>query len=151
MKMTREKLNERMQEFTASCERLGLKITHQRTEIFRIVISTENHPDALYVYNRVKKRIPTISIDTVYRNLKLLAGHGLISILGLSHENLRFDGNAQTHHHFTCVECGKICDFVSEKAAGFVVPPEAQALGKPLSFHVEVKGICVACQEKPKR
>jgi len=120
-------------------------------EIFRAVVSTEEHPDALVVYRQVKKRIPTISLDTVYRNLKLLAEHGLISILGMSQENVRFDGNIQPHHHFTCVKCGKISDFVSERIAGLEAPSEARAFGTPLSLHVEVKGICLACQEGKKR
>lgn len=147
----REEINERMNAFAAACERLGLKVTHQRSEIFRIVISTEGHPDVLSVFRLVKKRIPSISLDTVYRNLNLLAEHGLISILGMSRENLRFDGNMESHHHFSCVKCGRIGDFVSEKVAALEFPSEAEALGTPLSLHVEVKGICAACQKKVKR
>ncbi len=147
----RAKTDERMRAFEETCKRLGLKVTHQRMEIFQAVASTEEHPDALFVYRRVKKRIPAISLDTVYRNLKLLAEHGLISILGMSRENLRFDGNMAPHHHFSCMKCGRISDFVSEKVAGLEFPSEAKAFGTPLSLHVEVKGICVACQKKIKR
>jgi len=151
MAMSRGKIGERMRAFAVACERLGLKNTHQRAEIFRIVVSTEEHPDVLSIFRRVKKRIPTISLDTVYRNLKLLAEHGLISILGMSQENLRFDGNVGPHHHFTCVKCGMISDFVSENIASLEAPLEAKAFGTPLSLHVEVKGICVACQKNKKR
>lgn len=150
MAMSRAKTGERMRAFAAACERLGLKITHQRAEIFRTVVSTEEHPDVLFVYRRLKKRIPTISLDTVYRNLKLLAEHRLISIVGMSQENLRFDGNMGPHHHFTCVKCGLISDFVSESIADLEAPSEAKAFGTPLSLHVEVKGICAACQEGAK-
>lgn len=151
MTKSRAKIDERMRAFEETCERLGLKVTHQRMEIFRAVASTEEHPDARDVYRRVKKRIPTISLDTVYRNLKLLAENGLISILGMSQESLRFDGNMGPHHHFACVKCGRICDFVSEKIAGLEAPSEAKAFGTPLSLHVEVKGICLACQEDRNR
>jgi Fur family transcriptional regulator, peroxide stress response regulator len=140
-----------MDAFLEACRRRGVKITHQRMEVYRVVASTEEHPDAITVHRRVKKRIPTISLDTVYRNLKLLAEHGLISIVGMSQENLRFDGNMGPHHHFTCVTCGRISDFVSEHIAGLEAPSEAKAFGKPLSLHVEVKGICVACQKNQKR
>jgi len=53
---SRTQIDERIRSFAVTCERLGLKITHQRAEIFRIVVSTEGHPDVLSVYRRVKKR-----------------------------------------------------------------------------------------------
>lgn len=144
---TQTDISTRLHEFMAACERLGLKVTHQRLEIFRVVASTQEHPDAISVHRRVKKRIPTVSLDTVYRNLKLLASHGLINVVGLSQESARFDGNTHPHHHFACVQCGLIRDFSSESAGAIMVPGEAQAYGKPLSVHLEVKGICVACQK----
>jgi Fur family peroxide stress response transcriptional regulator len=142
-----ETLQKRMRAFLDGSGRLGLKLTHQRLEIFRVVVSTEEHPDAVAVYRRVKKRIPTISLDTVYRNLKILAEHGLISIVGMSQENHRFDGNPDSHHHFTCVKCGLIRDFTSAAAAGSAIPAEARKLGTPLSLHLEVKGICAKCRK----
>lgn len=151
MKPSRANIDERMHAFDVACERLGLKVTHQRVEIFRVVASTDEHPDVLTIFHRVRKRIPTISLDTVYRNLKLLAEQGVISILGMSQENVRFDGNLGPHHHFVCVKCGMITDFVSEKIAGLEAPSEVQALGTPISLHVEVKGICLACREGKKR
>lgn len=151
MKKAPTTLEERMQGFMEACARLGLKVTHQRMEVFRAVVSSTEHPDVLTVYRRVKRKIPTISLDTVYRNLKLLAEHGLLSIMGMSQENLRFDGNMQSHHHFTCVRCGMIGDFVSSRIDALDAPPEARELGSPLSLHVEVKGICSRCQEKAKK
>ena len=140
-----------MQGFMEACERLGLKITHQRMEVFRAVVSSTEHPDVLTVYRRVKRKIPTISLDTVYRNLKLLAEHGLLAIMGMSQENLRFDGNMESHHHFTCVRCGMIGDFVSARIDAMEAPAEAKQLGAPISLHVEVKGICTRCREKANR
>ena len=151
MKIAREMIEKRMNVFNEACERLGIKVTHQRMEIFRVVVSTEEHPDAVTIHRRVKKRIPTISLDTVYRNLKLLAEHGVISIVGMSQESLRFDGNVRPHHHFACVKCGMIRDFSSGVIGDLAMPEEAKALGKPLSLHLEVKGICAACQRGVKR
>ena len=147
----REMIEKQMQGFAQACERLGLKATHQRMAIFRVVISTEEHPDASTVYLRVKKRIPTISLDTVYRNLKLLAEHGLISIVGLSQESLRFDANMHPHHHFACVKCGMIRDFSSDAMDNLTMPAKVKAFGVRLSLHLEVKGICTACQRGIKR
>ncbi|MDX9975230.1 MAG: transcriptional repressor [FCB group bacterium] len=150
MTVPRETIAQRMNAFGKACDRLGIKVTHQRMEIFRVVISTEEHPDAVTVHRRVKKRIPTVSLDTVYRNLKLLADHGLLAIVGMSQESLRFDGNMQEHHHFACVKCGLIRDFSSGAIGGLTMPDEAKTFGAPLSLHLEVKGICATCQKSAK-
>ena len=136
----------RMRAFMEACACRGVKITHQRLEIYRELASTEEHPDADTIYRGVRSRIPTISRDTVYRNLKMLAEHGLISIVGMSHERLRFDANMGLHHHFVCVRCGLIRDFRSESLGRIEFPQEAVAFGEPLSLNVEVKGVCGTCQ-----
>lgn len=146
--MKRDAIDERMNALPAACERLGIKLTHQRREIFRAVISTEDHPDAESVYRRVRKRIPTVSLDTVYRNLRLLADHGLISVVGMSQDRVRFDGNITPHHHFTCIQCGMVRDFVSPSFSALEIPDGARAFGAPLSLHLEVKGVCTACRRK---
>lgn len=138
-------LEARMEAFMEAARRSGLRVTHQRIEIYRAVASMQTHPDADAVYQEVKKRIPTIALDTVYRNLKRLAEHGLVSIVGLSHESLRFDGNMDVHDHFVCTQCGMIRDFKSGQLAELSLPREARKFGKPQSVHLEVKGVCKAC------
>ena len=136
----------RMSAFRQGCGERGLKVTHQRLEIYRELASTEEHPDADTIHRRVRERIPTISRDTVYRNLKMLAQHGLISVVGMSHERLRFDANMGLHHHFVCVRCGMIGDFCSQHLEGIECPKEAAAFGEPVSLHLEVKGVCTRCR-----
>jgi Fur family peroxide stress response transcriptional regulator len=136
----------RMSAFRQACAERGVKVTHQRLEIYRELASTEEHPDADTIHRRVRERIPTISRDTVYRNLKMLAEHGLISIVGMSHEPLRFDANMGLHHHFVCVRCGLIRDFCSRHLGNIECPEEAEAFGEPVSVHLEVKGLCTKCR-----
>lgn len=147
MKKRYDIIETRMADFREACERQGLKATHQRLEIYRELASTEKHPDVETIYQGVNKRIHTISRDTVYRNLNLLAEYGLISIVGMSHERLRFDANMVHHHHFVCVKCGKIQDFYSPNLDAIKMPTEAKAFGTPVSLHIEVKGICAVCQQ----
>ncbi len=148
MKIARDTVEKRMAEFREACERGGLKLTHQRLEIYRELVATEEHPDAETIHRRVRKRIPTISQDTVYRNLKLLAQEGLISIVGMSHESLRFDANMGNHHHFVCVQCGLIRDFCASTIDTSTMPEEAKTYGVPVSMHMEVKGVCHNCQAR---
>lgn len=151
MTRSQEHVNARLQEFQETCKRMGLKVTHQRLEIFKAVVVTDEHPDAVTVHKRVKKKIPTISLDTVYRNLNTLAERGVLEIVGTSREHLRFDANLCQHHHFICVECGAIKDFTSEVLTGLSIPEEAKAFGMPLSLQVEVKGVCADCRKRAVR
>lgn len=138
-------VDERVRDFVDECKRRDVRVTHQRIEIFRELASTEAHPDAEAIYRRVRERMPTISLDTVYRNLRMLADQGLVAIVGMSHERIRFDANMGRHHHFVCTRCGKIRDFTSETIGALEVPDEARAFGEPRSLHVEVKGLCRDC------
>ena len=73
------------------------------------------------------------------------------SIVGLSQESLRFDGNSAPHHHFTCVKCGLIRDFSCAPMECPAMPEEAKAFGRPLSVHLEVKGLCAVCKKSAHR
>lgn len=139
---------QRMDQFMESLRRAGVKLTHQRIEIFREVLQTSEHPDAETIYYGVRKRIPTISLDTVYRTLMLLIDLGLITNLHPPHERMRFDANTNTHHHFVCTKCGMIRDF-SNPNFDMLSPPEAvHAFGLPQCAHVEFRGLCWTCAQQ---
>ena len=82
MAVSAKELQRRIEGFTALCRAEGLKVTHQRTEIYRELARTDEHPDALAIYRRVRRRIPSISFDTVYRALRLLENKGVIRRVG---------------------------------------------------------------------
>jgi Fur family peroxide stress response transcriptional regulator len=124
-----------------------VKLTHQRLEICREVAESGDHPDAETVYTGVKERVPTVSLDTVYRTLHLLLDLGLIEMVGASRESMRFDGNTAPHHHFTCAKCGLVHDFVSDEFDRLIVPADVKALGAVRKIQVDVRGICRTCSE----
>ena len=124
----------------------GLKITHQRLEIFRELAGTEEHPDAETIFRAVQLRMPTVSLDTVYRTLWMLHDLGLVTTLGPRGDGVRFDANLDRHHHFSCVRCGLVRDFESAELDGLRVPDSVKRLGAVVDAHVEVRGLCAACQ-----
>ena len=141
-----------LERFKAACGEAGVKLTHQRLEIFREVAGSVDHPDAETVYERVRGRIPTVSLDTVYRTLWLLNDIGLITTLGPRRESVRFDANLERHHHYVCVRCGLAKDFVSADLNSIQVPRAVKAFGSVITTHVEVRGLCAGCakQRHPK-
>src|SRR5438874_13676562 len=87
----------------------GLRLTRPRRLILDVVRATDAHPTAALVYRRVRRRLPRVSLATVYRNLRVLAAEGVLAERADA-GGLRFDGNAEPHDHFTCVACGRIHD-----------------------------------------
>lgn len=148
MKINNKEIEQRVRHFESVCRQEGIKLTHQRIEIFREVAQTGDHPDAEQVFQRVKNRIPTVSLDTVYRTLWLLKDLGLVVPLGSSRERTRFDANLNSHHHFVCGKCGFTRDFYSSDLDNIRLPDSVTTLGQIEATHVEVRGICQKCAEK---
>ena len=145
MKVSKHEVERRMELLKASARKAGVKLTHQRLEIFREVASSLDHPDAETVFRAVRSRVPTVSLDTVYRTLWMLSELGLVNTLGPRHERVRFDANLDQHHHYVCVRCGLARDFESAELDDIRVPAAAKAFGGVVATHVEVRGICGRC------
>ena len=85
-------------------------MTTQRTIILEELGKLKTHPTADELYRIVRRRLPKISLGTVYRNLEILSGSGLIQKIEVPGTMKRFDGEAETHHHVRCVSCGAVSD-----------------------------------------
>jgi Fur family transcriptional regulator, peroxide stress response regulator len=138
----------RLEHFKTVAKEEGVKLTHQRLEIFREVASSVEHPDAETVFRTVQARMPTVSIDTVYRTLWMLNDLGLVTTLGPRRESVRFDANLEQHHHFVCMRCGFARDFVSVELNALPIPDAVKELGSVVATHVEVRGVCESCANK---
>ena len=143
-----EVLQQRMNHLKEQFRSSGVKLTHQRMEIFREVAMSEEHPDAEKIYNSVRKRLPSISLDTVYRTLWSLLDLGLITTLGLPRKTVRFDANMKLHHHFVCTRCGMTRDFYSKELDRLKIPGSEKILETVQRTQVEVSGICMKCSGK---
>jgi len=150
MKVENNEIERRLKQFKAAAKKAGLKLTHQRIEIFREVASSVKHPDAETVFRAVRARVPTVSLDTVYRTLWMLDDLGLVTTLGPRHESVRFDANLEHHHHYICVRCGLARDFESSELNPLRIPASVKGFGSVVATHVEVRGICKRCEKARK-
>ena len=133
--------------FRELCADHGLTATHQRQVLYEVMQTMPGHPSPEEVYARVKKRIPAISLATVYKNIHLFIESGVLKEVSLHHGSLRVEMNNHIHHHMVCSRCKSITD-IEEKDLG--VLPKRQNL--PGGFQVEryaidVIGVCAACQK----
>jgi Fur family peroxide stress response transcriptional regulator len=133
------------------CRRHGIKATHQRTEILREMVSSQEHPDAETVYRSVRKRMPSISLDTVYRTLRLFEEKGVIVKMGAITDRARFDANTTRHHHFVCTQCGLVRDFYYESFNCLQAPSAVSDMGNVDSVYVELRGVCSACNAQNRK
>ena len=138
----------RVDQLSHGLREAGLRLTHQRLEIVRVIAADETHPDVETVFRAVRKRVPTISLDTVYRTLATLIERGLISRVLFTPGPARYDANSARHHHFVCTQCGLIRD-VEESDLDAMQPTAAVArIGRPDAVSVQFRGVCAACQSK---
>mgnify|MGYP001565864125 CR=1 FL=1 len=127
--------------------RHGRRVTDQRRLILEAVRGTDVHPMAEWVYRKVRRRLPRISLGTVYRNLKLLVAEGLIQELERAGFG-RYDGNTTRHHHFTCQVCRHIFDLTVPVDRAFE-RRMASRMGLEISHHrIAFYGRCRACRAK---
>lgn len=143
------RIEERLTRWKTAAKEAGVKLTHQRLEIFRELAGSEAHPDAETLFRAVRERVPTVSVDTVYRTLWLLHDLGLVATLGPRREAIRFDVNLDRHHHFVCVRCGLVRDVQSGELDAVRVPDSVREIGVVLEARVEVRGVCATCQHGP--
>jgi Fur family peroxide stress response transcriptional regulator len=143
-------IQERVARLQAAMRCAGVKRTPQRLEIFAEVARAGDHPDAETVYRGVRKRLPTLSLDTVYRTLWRLVDLGLLTTLGLPRARVRFDANLRPHHHFVCTHCGRARDFYSPAFDALEIPAAVRAWGRVDRTLVEVRGRCARCAKTPK-
>ncbi len=126
-----------------------LRMTPQRQVILEELRKVRSHPSADEIYALVRKRLPRISLGTVYRNLEVLSELGEIQKLEAGGALKRFDGNPENHYHIRCTCCGKLADapfrvmeHIEKKLDGAT---DFAVFGHSLEF----LGLCSECRERP--
>ena len=141
MRLTHEKFRE-------LAWKSGLAATHQRHVVYEAVVASHGHRSPEQIYAAVRKRIPSISLATVYNNLRLFVEHGLLREVTPHATTLRVDGNLKPHHHLVCSRCKTVQDiegdFINLKRISRQLP-DGFDLTQPL---VEVFGVCRRCRAK---
>ena len=88
----------------------GLRMTRQRSEVYKVLMEQRNHPTAADVYELAKQNMPGISLATVYNCLELLAQHGAVKQVNFERESSRYCANLSDHGHFHDEVTGQIID-----------------------------------------
>ncbi len=127
------------------CDKAGIKLTHQRLEIFKELLAAKDHPSVELIHSRLQVRMPTIAFDTVYRTLATFEELGIVKKLHIANERTLFDSNLDAHHHFICTRCKKVDDLYWPDFDKSNLPDSVVNLGEVDTRHLELYGVCVNC------
>ncbi len=121
------------------------RMTRQRRVILEEIRKENIHPSADEVYEMVRRRLPRISLGTVYRNLEILSEMGEIQKLELSGALKRFDGNPEKHYHIRCINCDRLDDAPMDFSAHLEDKLNGSTDYKIIGHRLEFTGLCPAC------
>ncbi len=123
----------------------GFRFTAQRREVYDALLLKRDHPTAVDVFLRVQKKLPGISLATVYNCLETLTECGLVRAVNHDRQPSRYCANLEPHAHFFCECCGAVYDVPFGDApagtAGWRLPDGAVVTQHEIAF----RGQCGQC------
>jgi Fur family transcriptional regulator, ferric uptake regulator len=120
--------------------------TPQRRVVLEELCQMNSHPTAAELYAVVRRRLPRISLGTVYRNLEVLHEDGKIGKMEFAGGESRFDGTIEPHDHLRCTECGWIQDIFPEDSGSRPTAPAEMAGFVVTGYRLEYQGFCPRCR-----
>ena len=120
------------------------RTTKQLEVIWHVLKDDQSHPTADQIYNRVRKKLPSISLGTVYRNLQKLVADGRLQVL-MRGRSQHFDPLVELHQHFICESCDHVYDVLVDNQRE-IKPVKLPHEGfKVTSHQLAFYGICKHC------
>jgi len=121
----------------------------QRTLVRQVIENSMDHPTAQAIFEKARRRMRSISLGTVYRNLQLLVAEGTVVESKIGKKPARYEANRRRHYHVCCVQCGALEDVpfpyqtALDRRVGRMIPYLLR------EHRMEFYGICPRCQAKP--
>lgn len=125
----------------------GCRITRQRRVILDYLASTGSHPSAREVHREVKRRVPHVSLATVYNTLGTLVRRNLLRLIDFESRDNRYDRDTGPHINLICTACGGIEDY----DRGYPVPLDevrTDAGFEVRDARMEYYGECARCRAR---
>jgi Fe2+ or Zn2+ uptake regulation protein len=123
----------------------GQRVTPQRLVINRTLQELNRHVSAEEVLGAVEKRLPNVSLPTVYSTLELLGELGLVRRVGPAGGRVLFDPRMDEHQHAVCSVCGRVEDLDTHVDASPAIHAARRAGWSDASAGLIVTGVCERC------
>jgi len=127
----------------------GVAVTAQRRLIFEELAMADDHPSAEQLHVRLRRRLPELSLATVYKNLHLFSRLRLAQAVATPDGKAHFEGNVEPHHHLRCLRCDSVVDLFEPRVSVAVAPDLEEATGFTLErTDVHLLGVCRECRRR---
>lgn len=126
----------------------ALRMTRQRAVILEEMRRLRIHMSADEIYDVVRRRLPRISLGTVYRNLEVLSELGQIQKLELGGTIKRFDWNPNKHYHIRCLQCGRVDDAPLAPLTRIEDELYESTVYEIVGHRLEFIGLCPRCSQQ---
>lgn len=121
------------------------RLTNQKQIILDYLQSVHTHPTAEEIFKAVQKKLPRISLATVYRNLEKFVEKEMV--LEIPGETKRFDADIDEHQHFICDSCGKVYDICCRLPHLKKLEEHQHKVGTIKRYQLYFCGTCKKCKE----
>lgn len=126
----------------------NISVTPQRVQILKNILERHDHPSADNIFQEVRRALPMISFNTVYKTLETFCQLGLIMKVNPLHEVARYDGNTTPHTHLICRRCHRVEDLYWDWPKETPLP-DLRATGFQVdAVVVQLFGLCHHCQNE---
>ncbi|WP_336789244.1 peroxide-responsive transcriptional repressor PerR [Paenibacillus sp. MMO-177] len=128
----------------------GVRMTPQRHAILSYLMGSMSHPTADEIYKSLSPNFPSMSVATIYNNLRLFVEAGLVRELTYGDDSSRFDADLSDHYHAICKSCGQIVDFEYPPLLEVERAASNKTGFKVEGHRMEIYGVCSNCSETVK-
>ncbi|MDY7041326.1 MAG: transcriptional repressor [Chloroflexota bacterium] len=129
--------------------RAGKRITLQRMLILEVIREGGGHLDADEIYRRARRKLPRLSLSTVYRTINVLKETGVIEELHLGEEHHHYElRGKRAHHHLICQDCGKVIEFECPFSEQLVRDLDEKYDFEITGIRLDLAGRCAECRRR---
>jgi Fe2+ or Zn2+ uptake regulation protein len=123
----------------------GQRVTPQRLVINRTLQELNRHVSAEEVLEEVDRRLPNVSLPTVYATLELLGELGLVRRVGPAGGRVLFDPRMDDHQHAVCSVCGRVEDIDAAIDSAPALEEARRGGWSNAAAAMIVTGVCEPC------
>ncbi len=113
-------------------------------KILDYMIRMKNHPTVDTIYKDILDDIPTLSKTTVYNTLKTFQESGVVQVITIEDNEVKYDATVDKHAHFKCCQCGRLFDLSMDTKVLRTKSVDGHIINESQLYY---KGICKSCQK----
>jgi Fe2+ or Zn2+ uptake regulation protein len=132
----------------AALRAAGYRVTPQRLMIHSTLVELGRHVGAEELQEAVERRLPNVSLPTVYAALDALEDSGLVRRVSAGQGRALYDARPADHHHLVCRRCGAVEDLDADVSLAGALAAAGQHGFTPDGAEVVIRGLCADCSAR---